>query len=213
MTQRRPMTTAEVHAAIHDVAAQCPTTAAAVQAVGLPETRAQDQGTNTFLRVICGQQLSVKAAASIWGRVDAHFAGDFSPERLLALDVDGWRALGLSGPKTKYVHGLAAALADGSFRPKELPAMNDEDALAHITALKGFGPWSAEIYLLFAEGRGDMFPADDLAVQKGYQRLFKLDEKPGPKALRGLTESWAPHRGSMAIFLWHYYGAATLDDA
>jgi len=209
---RRPMTTAEVHSAINAVAATCPTTAAAVQAVGLPETRAQDQGTNTFLRVICGQQLSVKAAASIWNRVDTHFDGDFSPERLLALDTDGWRALGLSGPKTKYVYGLATALADGTFRPKDLPEMNDADALAHITALKGFGAWSAEIYLLFAEGRGDMFPADDLAVQKGYQRLFKLDEKPTPKALRALTEHWAPHRGSMAIFLWHYYGAATLDD-
>lgn len=210
--QRRPMTTAEVHQSIHAVAATCPVTAAAIQRVGLPETRAQDQGTNTFLRVICGQQLSVKAAASIWNRVNTHFDGDFAPERLLALDVDGWRALGLSGPKTKYVHGLATALADGSFRPADLPAMDDADALAHITALKGFGAWSAEIYLLFAEGRGDMFPADDLAVQKGYQRLFKLDEKPGPKALRSLTESWAPHRGSMAIFLWHYYGAATLDD-
>ena len=210
--QRRPMTTAEVHSAIHAVAENCPVTAAAIQAVGLPETRAQDAGTNTFLRVICGQQLSVKAAASIWNRVDTHFEGDFAPERLLALDVEGWRALGLSGPKTKYVYGLAEALADGSFRPKDLPAMDDEAAKAHITALKGFGAWSAEIYLLFAEGRGDMFPADDLAVQKGYQRLFGLEEKPGPKALRALTESWAPHRGSMAIFLWHYYGAATLDD-
>lgn len=212
MPARRPMTTEEVQAAIHAVAETCPTTAEAIQRVGLPETRAQEAGTHTFLRVICGQQLSVKAAASIWARVDAHFAGDFAPDALLALDVDGWRSLGLSGPKTKYVHGLAQALKNGSFRPKELPDMNDADAVAHITALKGFGAWSAEIYLLFAEGRGDMFPADDLAVQKGYQRLFGLEEKPGPKTLRKLTEDWAPHRGSMAIFLWHYYGAATLDD-
>ena len=210
--QRRPLTKEEVHEAIHAVAATCSITASGVQRVGLPETRAQDQGTNTFLRVICGQQLSVKAAAAIWNRVDTHFEGDFAPERMLALDVDGWRALGMSGPKTKYIHGLAAALADGSFRPQDLPAMDDDEALAHITALKGFGPWSAEIYLLFAEGRADMFPADDLAIQKGYQRLFNLEAKPGPKTLRGMTESWAPHRGSMAIFLWHYYGAATLDD-
>ena len=212
MTTRRPMTTQEVHAAIHAVAADCKTTAAAIQRVGLPDTRAQDQGTNTFLRVICGQQLSVKAAAAIWGCVDAHFEGDFAPERLLALDEDGFRALGMSRPKTRYIHGLARGLADGTFRPKDLPSMEDEEAKAHITALLGFGQWSAEIYLLFAEGRGDMFPADDLAIQKGYQMLFGLDEKPTPKKLRAMTDVWAPHRGSMAIFLWHYYGAATLDD-
>ena len=210
--QRRPMTTEEVHAAIHAVAETCSITAAGVQRVGLPETRAQEAGTHTFLRVICGQQLSVKAAAAIWNRVDQHFEGDFAPERLLALDAPGWRSLGMSGQKTRYIHGLAEALADGRFRPKDLPAMEDAEAMAHITALKGFGQWSAEIYLLFAEGRRDMFPADDLAIQKGYQQLFGLDEKPTPKKLRGLTESWAPNRGPMAIFLWHYYGAATLDD-
>lgn len=210
--QRRPMTTEEVQTAIRAVAETCPVTAAGIQRVGLPETRAQEQGTHTFLRVICGQQLSVKAAAAIWNRVDQHFAGDFAPDRLLALDESGWRALGLSGQKTRYIHGLAAALDEGRFRPEDLPAMDDAEAMAHITALKGFGAWSAEIYLLFAEGRGDMFPADDLAVQKGYQRLFALADKPTPKRLRDLTESWSPHRGSMAIFLWHYYGAATLDD-
>lgn len=194
------------------VAQSCPITAAAVKQVGLPETRAQTQGISTFLRVICGQQLSVKAAASIWARVEAQFEGDFAPMRLLDLEPEGWRALGLSGQKTRYIHGLANALIDGSFRPGDLPHMGDEEALTHITALKGFGRWSAEIYLLFAEGRADMFPADDLAVQKGYQMLYGLDERPKPKALRELTEPWSPYRGPMAMFLWHYYGAATLDN-
>ncbi|MEC8154339.1 MAG: DNA-3-methyladenine glycosylase 2 family protein, partial [Pseudomonadota bacterium] len=158
MTLRQPLTTEQVQSMIRRVAETCPTTAAAIERVGLPETRAQTQGIGTFLRVICGQQLSVKAAASIWARVEAHFEGDFAPMRLLDLEPEGWRKLGLSGQKTRYIHGLANALVEGSFRPDELPGMEDAEALAHITALKGFGTWSAEIYLLFAEGRSDMFP-------------------------------------------------------
>ena len=211
MTLRQPLTTEQVQSMIRRVAETCSTTAAGIERVGLPETRAQTQGIGTFLRVICGQQLSVKAAASIWARVEAHFEGDFAPMRLLDLEPEGWRKLGLSGQKTRYIHGLANALVEGSFRPDELPGMEDAEALAHITALKGFGTWSAEIYLLFAEGRSDMFPADDLAVQKGYQMLFGLEDRPTPKVLRELTAHWAPHRGPMAMFLWHYYGAATLD--
>ena len=79
-------------------------------------------------------------------------------------------------------------------------------------ALKGFGRWSAEIYLLFALGRADIFPAGDLAVQIAYQRLKRLDVRPGAKDLRVMTEPWRPYRGAAAVFLWHYYGAATLDE-
>ena len=92
-----------------------------------------------------------------------------------------------------------------------LQHQDEEAAVSSLTRLKGFGRWSAEIYLLFAHGRADVFPADDLAVQIAYQRLKRLDARPTGKALRALAEPWRPFRGAAAVFLWHYYGAATLD--
>ena len=89
--------------------------------------------------------------------------------------------------------------------------IEEEAAIATLVALRGFGRWSAEIYLLFALGRADVFPADDLAIQIAYQRLKRLDMRPSAKSLRGLTEPWRPYRGAAAVFLWHYYGAVTLD--
>jgi len=87
---------------------------------------------------------------------------------------------------------------------------DDEDAIAHLTRIKGIGRWSAEIYLLFAEGRADIWPAGDLAVQEGVKRLLDLPERPAEKATRQLAEPWAPQRGSMAIFTWHFYANPAL---
>ena len=111
-----------------------------------------------------------------------------------------------------YGRGLAAAVADGRL---DLPALAhgaEEAAIAAISALHGFGRWSAEIYLLFALGRTDVFPADDLALQVGMQRLKRLEARPTRALMADLAAPWRPLRGCGAIFLWHYYGAATLDD-
>jgi DNA-3-methyladenine glycosylase II len=121
------------------------------------------------------------------------------------------RACGFSRPKIAYARGLATAILDGTLPLDGLAAMEEEAAIAALTALRGFGRWSAEIYLLFALNRADTFPADDLALQVGYQRLKRLAARPTAKALRTAVEPWRPHRGAAALFLWHCYGAATLD--
>ena len=131
--------------------------------------------------------------------------GDCS-RAILLQNEDGCAPWAYHVYKSPLYPGHGAEAAEGErFAFNDLP--NIDDAVAHIVALKGFGQWSAEIYLLFSEGRGDMFPAGDLAVQRGYQRLRGLSETPKEKQLRSMTESWAPYRGAMAIFLWHLYMA------
>jgi DNA-3-methyladenine glycosylase II len=186
---------------------------AALARIGYPAPRAREPGFPTLLRVIVAQQLSTKAAAAIWGRLEAVAGGEVTPARFLTLGDAELRACGFSAPKVAYGRGLAAAVEGGELPLAALAAMDEEAAVAALTKLKGFGRWSAEIYLLFALGRPDVFPADDLALQVGYQRLAGLPERPKAARLRELTEAWRPYRGAGAIFLWHYYGTATLDEA
>ena len=187
--------------------------AAALARVGYPAPRVREPGFATLLRVIVAQQLSTKAAAAIWGRLEAAAGGEVTPERFLALADAELRGCGFSGPKVAYGRGLAAAVASGELPLAGLAAMDEDAAVAALTRVKGFGRWSAEVYLLFALCRPDVFPADDLALQAGCQRLAGLPERPKAVLLRELTEPWRPYRGAGAIFLWHYYGTATLDEA
>jgi DNA-3-methyladenine glycosylase II len=123
--------------------------------------------------------------------------------------VEVLRSAGLSGQKASYVHALAAAIADGGLDFGALPA-DDEAAILALTAVKGIGRWSAEIYLLFAEGRPDVFPAGDLAVQIQLGQMLGLEKRPTEKATRELAEGWRPHRGAIAVFLWHHYNIVAL---
>jgi DNA-3-methyladenine glycosylase II len=145
-------------------------------------------------------------------KLELALEGALTPERFLTLDDARLRGIGFSGRKAAYVRGLAAALVTGELDVAGLARLDEEEAIAVVTRLKGFGRWSAEIYLLFALGRPDAFPADDLAVQVAYRRLKRLDARPTAKELRALVEPWRPFRGAGANFLWHYYGAATLDE-
>ena len=160
-----------------------------------------------MLRTIVGQQVSVAAAASMWRKLEAELGTDFTPACLLARDFDSLRACGLSRQKQGYARSLCELVAAGEVDFEGLPA-DDEEAIALLTRIKGIGRWSAEIYLLFAEGRPDIWPAGDLAVQEGVKRLLDLPERPAEKATRALAERWSPQRGSMAIFTWHYYSAS-----
>lgn len=189
-----------------------PELAAALARIGYPEPRVREPGFATLLRVIVAQQVSTASAAAIWRRLEAALGGAVAPGPFLTLGEAGLRACGFSGPKIRYGQGLAAAVLDGSLPLAALATMAEEEAVAALTALKGLGRWSAEIYLLFALGRADAFPADDLALQVAYQRLKALPARPNGKALRALVEPWRPFRGAGAVFLWHYYGAATLDE-
>jgi DNA-3-methyladenine glycosylase II len=181
-----------------------PRVAAALAKVGYPEPRLRPTGYKTLLRTIVGQQVSVAAASAMWGKLEAELGPDFTPGCLLTRDDDTLRACGLSRQKQGYARSLCELVEAGALDFESLPA-DDEEAIALLTCIKGIGRWSAEIYLLFAEGRPDIWPAGDLAVQEGVKRLLGLEERPAEKAARQLAEGWSPQRGAMAIFTWHFY--------
>lgn len=172
---------------------------------GYPEPRIRPPGHETLLRTIIGQQVSVAAAAAIWGRMEAAVGAGLDPVALAAAPDELLRAAGLSRQKISYVKSLAELVASGELDLATLPA-NDEEAIAQLVRIKGVGRWSGEIYLLFAEGRGDIWPAGDLAVQEEVGQLLGHDTRPSEKRVRELAEAWRPHRGAAAIFAWHHYG-------
>ncbi len=185
----------------------------ALARIGYPAPRIRDPGFSTLLRIVTAQQLSTRSAAAIWGRLEASLGGTVTADGFLSLDEASLRATGFSLRKAEYGRALARAIQDGSLPVDRFHELEDDAIVEALTAMKGFGRWSAEIYLLFALGRVDIFPADDLALQIAYQRLKKLEARPTGKALRLQLEPWRPWRGAAALFLWHYYGAATLDEA
>ncbi len=180
-----------------------PAFAAALERIGYPEPRIGERGYVTLLKAIVGQQVSIKAAAAIWARVDAVAGGADDPARLLAVPDQALRDAGLSWGKVSYAKSLAEEVLSGRLDLENLPA-DDEEAIAQMVQVKGIGRWSAEIYLLFAEGRLDIWPAGDLAVRIEVGRILGLEESPNEKQTRALAESWRPHRGAAAIFAWHH---------
>jgi DNA-3-methyladenine glycosylase II len=175
-----------------------------LERIGKPAPRIRTPGFEGFLRAIVSQQVSIAAASGIWRRLEAGL-GEVSAERLLALDADALRSFGLSRQKALYARGLAQAVVSGDLDFDVLHKSSDEDAIAAITRLKGLGRWSAEIYLLFALQRTDIWPANDLALQEAMRVLKNLRARPDEKKLRKLGESWRPHRSAGALFLWHVY--------
>jgi DNA-3-methyladenine glycosylase II len=194
----------QLHAALDALAAIEPGFAAALAVTGYPDERLREPGYATLLRTIVGQQVSVAAAASVWNKLEALLGPQCPPEELLAQDFDALRACGLSRQKQGYARSLAELVISGGLPLDALPS-DDEQAIAYLTQVKGIGRWSAEIYLLFAEGRTDIWPAGDLAVQEGVGRLLKMDARPSEKEIRVIAERWRPHRGAAAIFTWHIY--------
>lgn len=182
-----------------------PSIAASLARIGYPEPRIRERGYETLLRTIVGQQVSVAAAASIWRKLETAVGTGIAPFALLAASDDALRGAGLSRQKASYARSLAEEITSGRLDLEALPE-DDEEAIDALVAIKGIGRWSAEIYLLFAEGRPDVWPAGDLAVQIALGRLKGLDERPTEKLTRTLAEDWRPHRGAAAIFLWHHYG-------
>lgn len=208
-----PLAGERLRTAIDTLAGLDPEVARTLRRIGYPDPRQRDPGFATLVRIVLAQQVSTASAAAVWRRLEALADGEVTPERFLELGDAELRACGFSGRKAEYARGLAATVLAGELDIAALVALDEEEAVARITRLKGFGRWSAEIYLLFALGRADVFPADDLAVQIAFQRLKGLASRPTAKALRVLAEPWRPFRGAGAVFLWHYYGAATLDEA
>ncbi|WP_226017284.1 DNA-3-methyladenine glycosylase [Novosphingobium sp. FKTRR1] len=186
------------------IAAINPSIGQALGKVGHPEPRIRERGYRTLLRTIVGQQVSVAAASSVWAKLEALLGEDCDPQVLLDAGFDDLRGCGLSRQKQGYARSLCELVVAGELDLEALPA-DDEEAIAQLIRIKGIGRWSAEIYLLFAEGRPDIWPAGDLAVQVGLGKLLGLPDRPDEKTTRALAESWRPHRGAAAIFTWHCY--------
>jgi DNA-3-methyladenine glycosylase II len=190
-----------------DIDAVCdiePQFARALGHAGYPEPRIRERGYTTLLRTIVGQQISVAAASSVWNKLEAALGPDCPAEAVAASDFAALRACGLSAQKQGYARSLAELTLSGGLPLDDLP-QDDEEAIALLTQVKGIGRWSAEIYLLFAEGRRDIWPAGDLAVQEAVKRILALPERPAEKATRALADPWRPHRGAVAILSWHCY--------
>ena len=168
---------------------------------GVPVRRRKD-GFEALLDAIVSQQLSVAAADTIWRRMKK--AKLIGPRKILAASDEQLRACGLSRPKVTY----ARALAEARISFPRLREASDAEVLETLTAVKGVGRWTAEIYLMFALGRADAFAAGDLALQESARLLFELDGRPDEKALRGMAEPWSPWRGVAARLLWAYYRVA-----
>jgi len=179
--------------------------ARAIRLVGPLPDRTRDPGFGALLRIVIEQQLSVASANAIWSRFEATL-GKVSPENVLRLDDAAMRGAGLSGPKIRYSRFVAEAVRDGQLDLDRLHDLADSDAVAHLVQVKGIGRWTAEIYLLFAMGRSDIWPAGDLALQEGVRILKGYRKRPDPKRMDRVAKPWTPHRGTAARVLWRFYG-------
>lgn len=198
-----------IRAAVEELAKRETAFAHVVEKHGIPEPRRSEPGAHTLLRTIVGQQVSVAAARSMWSKLEAAYGSPPNLDALLRSTDDDLRAAGLSRQKAGYARSLAELVLSGELDLAALPG-EDDDAVALLTRINGIGRWSAEIYLLFAEGRPDVWPAGDLAVQVEIGRLMGLDSKPSEKQVRELGERWRPHRGAAAILAWHSYNSSVL---
>ena len=202
-------TTESIRASIEALASREPAFARVVDSHGIPEPRVSDPGVTTLLRTVVGQQVSVAAARSMWSKLEAAYGSPPDLKSLLNASDEELRLAGTSRQKAGYVRSLAELVLSGELNLAALPD-DDEEAIALLTKIKGIGRWSAEIYLLFAEGRPDVWPAGDLAVQIEVGRLLGLPDKPSEKHLRELAEPWRPHRGAAAVLAWHSYNSSVL---
>ena len=181
------------------LAEQEPRFAHALSLTGALPTRLRKDGFEALLSAIVSQQISVAAARGVWARLEA--AGAITTDAIMRLSEEDLRALGLSRQKARY----AKALAERGIDFPALRCQRAETVVLELTAVKGIGIWTAEIYAMFSLGRADVFAAGDLALQESARMLFGLDARPGDKALREMAKAWAPWRSVAARLLWAYY--------
>jgi DNA-3-methyladenine glycosylase II len=180
-----------------------PRFAAGLASFGHPPLRNAEEGYAALLRAIVGQQVSVHAARSIWNRV-AVLVDPMTPERLLEFSDEQLRACGLSNNKVKFARALALDTAEKRVVFEALAELDDDAAINMLTQVKGIGRWTAEIYLMFALGRPDVMPANDIGLIVAAQSLFGLRKRPAPEKLLKMANAWRPWRTVAALFLWHY---------
>lgn len=159
---------------------------------------------SALVGAIVSQQLSTKAAATIFGRFVALFPDDHIPDAaaIAAQSDEALRRVGLSGQKIGYMRDLTARIADGRLNLDELDALSDEQVIERLTAVKGFGRWTAEMFLMFRLHRPDVLPAGDLGIVNAIQRLYRLRKRPAPKRILKIGEAWRPYRSVASWYLW-----------
>ncbi|MFC3050524.1 DNA-3-methyladenine glycosylase family protein [Kordiimonas pumila] len=204
------LNTAAIKESLLSIASTDTHVATALDTVGYPSERTNPQGFTTLLKVIVGQQLSVKAAATIWGRVQTLAGENASPDAYAVISDEALRVAGLSRQKIAYFRSLCEHVTGGTLDLEALAAMPDENVIAAITSVKGLGVWSAHMYLMFSLGRPDIWPVGDLAVRAGIGRIINHTERPTEKQLQIIGDKWRPHRSAMALLAWHYYSNAPL---
>lgn len=175
----------------------------------IPRARSAPATFSTLARIVIGQQVSTKAAATVFARLET-VCGQVDAGSVYHLGRNGLREVGLSGRKCDYLWALAEQIVQGDLDIHAWTRMSDKAAIDDICRLRGFGRWSADIYLMFALDRMDVMPADDLALRIAYKNLKRLEAVPTAKQLRHATEAWCPYRSAGAHFLWQLYGSATL---
>ncbi|MGO4574256.1 DNA-3-methyladenine glycosylase family protein [Microvirga sp. 2TAF3] len=173
----------------------------------VPQLRRRPPGFEGLAWIIVGQQLSTASAAAIWGRLKDRLA-PASPEAFLALSDEELRSAGLSAGKIRTLRTVATDIRNGSLPLNRLHDLPADEAHGLLTAVKGIGPWTADIYLLFCLGHPDAFPSGDLAVQEAARLAYGLDVRPDAKALTRMAERWRPWRGVAAKVLWAHYRIA-----
>ncbi len=156
-----------------------------------------------LMRAIAGQQLSVKAAASLWQRLVDRFGGTPTPEQILADDPEELRvACGFSRAKVAYLRSLAEHVRDGELELDRLPDLPDGEVIRELTAVNGIGEWTAHMFLMITLDRPDVLPTGDLGVRNAAMRAYGLDRPPAPQELTALAEPWRPHRSRACLYLW-----------
>lgn len=181
-----------------------PVFAAILARAGPPRFRRRRNGFETLLHIILEQQVSIDAAAAMFRRLHG-LLPELTPASFLTLDEANLRLCGFSRQKASYGRGLAACVESGALDFARLAATGDDEALATLVALKGIGRWSAEIYLIFALGRGDIWPAADLGLQLGVAAELGLTARPGERELRAIGERWRPWRSVASCLFWQSY--------
>lgn len=193
--------------AVRALARDCHIMKAAHAYVGVPEWRTRQGDYAGLARIIAYQQLSTKAAGTIWGRVEA-MLGKVTPASVLATDIDALRACGMSRPKISHIRSIATAVEDGSLNFRRVARKSDDAAREELVAVKGIGPWTADVYLMFCLGRWDVFPHADIGLSEAYRMISGERKRHPPKKFLRTGEKWRPYRGVAAHMLWAYINAA-----
>ena len=204
------LASADIAHALDALASDHERIARALAQVGYPEERRRDHSFATLARIIVGQQVSVAAAASITRKLVDTLGGDLTAASVLKSPEEDLRGAGLSRQKVGYMQSLATAEASGQLSLTTLPTLSDDEATAAITAIKGFGEWSAHMYLMFSLGRPDIWPVGDLAVREGFKRIQGLEDRPTAAQLKPLGEPYRPYRSALAMLCWRFCTAEPL---